>query len=85
MVKGAVHCEYMELGNTHLINTRLSRWYYGIPFSETYDPMKHREEDRYLDPYRKGEKAKNQICWFVRKVCECFCKLGWDLMTGRVK
>lgn len=75
VVKGAVHCEYMELGNTHLINTRLSRWNYGIPFRETYDPMKHREEDRYHDPHWKSEKARNQVCWLVKKVGQLFLQI----------
>jgi hypothetical protein len=87
VVKGAVLCEYMELGNTHLINTRLSRWNYGIPFRETYDPNKHREEDRYPDPFERPARAKNQICWLVKKVSIYSRRFGWELMTmtGRDK
>lgn len=81
VVKVAVHCEYMELGNTHLINNRLSRWNYGIPFRETYDPKKHRAEDRYPDPFQRPARAKNQICWLVKKVSMYLCRFGWELMT----
>jgi hypothetical protein len=68
VVKGAVRCEYMALGNINMINTRLSRWNYGIPFSEPFDETKHSLEDKYPWPYGKIDKARNQVLWLVKKV-----------------
>lgn len=68
MVKGAVRCEYMALGNINLINTRLSRWNYGISFNEPFDETKHSPEDKYFCPYGKIDKARNQVMWLVKKV-----------------
>jgi hypothetical protein len=66
VVEGAVRCLFMSLGNIHTVNTRLSRWNYGIPYNVRFDPSKHRYEDKFFCPEEKFAKAK-QIEWLIRK------------------
>ncbi|OAP60220.1 hypothetical protein AYL99_05222 [Fonsecaea erecta] len=66
VVEGAVRCLFMSLGNIQTINTRLSRWNYGIPYNVRFDRTTHRYEDRFFCEEERCAKAK-QIEWLVRK------------------
>ncbi|KIW85159.1 hypothetical protein Z517_00549 [Fonsecaea pedrosoi CBS 271.37] len=66
VVEGAVRCLFMSLGNIQTINTRLSRWNYGIPYNVRFDPALHRQEDMFYCEDERCAKAK-QIEWLVRK------------------
>ncbi len=68
VVRGAVLCEYMSLGNRELINTRLPRWNYGVRFKETFDPLRHDPKDKEKDERTGQIKARNQIAWLIKRV-----------------
>ncbi|QDS70181.1 hypothetical protein FKW77_006364 [Venturia effusa] len=67
VVRGAVMCEYLGLGAVTPVNTRLSRWNFGVTYSTTYNPQEHDLTDQYKDPETGALKARNQVDWLVRK------------------
>lgn len=68
VVRGAVTCEYLGLGAVTPVNTRLSRWNFGVTYHTTYNASEHDLLDRYKDTETGLFKAKNQVDWLVRKV-----------------
>lgn len=61
-------CEYLGLGAVTPVNTRLSRWNFGVTYHTAFNASKHDLIDRYPDEDTGLFKAKNQIDWLVRKV-----------------
>lgn len=52
------------------VTSRLSRYSYGMAFSELYDPSKHVMEDVYVDQEEGHYRAKDQMTWLLKRVRE---------------
>lgn len=69
---GLEHSELTKLTaavNDNLtITSRLSRYSYGVPFSEPYDPRRHLAQDRYFDEIEGIYRAGDQMEWLLKRV-----------------
>jgi len=50
--------------------SRVARWSYGFPVSRPFDPKVHDIADRFLDPSEGIYRAKGQMVWLLKAVCE---------------
>ena len=50
------------------VKTRISRCNYGTRYHTDFNPMKHIEFDRYIDPVSGRPKARNQLQWYLERV-----------------
>ena len=50
-----------------MIESRKSRYSYGVITTPPYDPIEHHDEDRFWDPVGAMERA-HRIKWLLRKV-----------------
>lgn len=48
--------------------SRLSRYSYGMAFSQIYDHTRHLSEDVYLDTADGEYKARGQMNWLLKRV-----------------
>lgn len=58
------------------VTSRLSRYSYGMAFSELYDPSKHVMEDVYVDQEEGHYRAKDQMTWLLKR--------GEEVKEGRI-
>ena len=66
---GLEHSELTAAVNDNsTITSRLSRYSYGILFSQVYDSSKHIIQDRYYDIVEGIDKADNQMDWLLKRV-----------------
>ncbi|GAW26934.1 putative hsp70 family chaperone protein [Rosellinia necatrix] len=49
------------------ITARISRYSYGIPIMEPFDPVRHVWRDRFQDPATGNIMANNQMRWLLRR------------------
>lgn len=63
VVRGAV-----IRGMETIVQTRKSRYHYGVKYWEYYDENIHSEEHKYWDTTREKWLAENQIKWYIAKV-----------------
>ena len=54
-------------GGTDLITLRRSRCHYGTPVSQEYSPLRHSEEDAYIDEHDGTKYARGQMSWLTNK------------------
>jgi hypothetical protein len=52
------------------VESRISRHSYGILCSPRFVEGMHRDEDRYYDPIDARDRARDQMEWYLRKVCD---------------
>lgn len=64
VVRGAV-----IRGMETIVQTRKSRYHYGVKYWEYFDENIHSEEHKYWDTTREKWLAENQIKWYIAKVC----------------
>ena len=48
--------------------SRLSRYSYGVAFTQVYDPARHLSEDVYLDTTDGTHRARGQMEWLLKRV-----------------
>lgn len=65
VVRGAV-----IRGMETIVQTRKSRYHYGVKYWEYYDENIHSEEHKYWDTTREKWLAENQIKWYIAKGTE---------------
>jgi hypothetical protein len=50
------------------IVSRISRYSYGVPISEPFDPHRHHWRDQVIDPSSGEIHARNQMEWLLKRV-----------------
>ena len=65
---GLEHSDLTSLTSTPTVVSRLSRYNYGMAFSQIYDPSRHLLQDMYMDPAEGVYRARGQMIWLLRRV-----------------
>lgn len=64
------------------VRSRICRASYGIICQEKWDENKHLPEDKFWDDDQQGFKARNQMKWLVKEVCEPCLPWEWTFATA---
>ena len=82
IVRGAVlkGLEPKQGARTQIVR-RARRWY-GVPINAPFIPEKHLEQDAMYDQQTGQKLAKDQISWFIRKVCFHLYHVYWSRKTA---
>jgi len=66
IVRGAV-IRAASTGTSNIVQSRVSRFSYGIAGSPVFDKNLHDNRDRYFDKFYDCHRARNQMDWYVTK------------------
>lgn len=65
---GLEHSDLPSVTGSPTVVSRLSRYSYGMAFSQVYDHKKHLLQDRYMDTAEGIYRANGQMTWLLRRV-----------------
>ncbi|KAM0796671.1 hypothetical protein BDR22DRAFT_866080 [Usnea florida] len=64
---GLEHSDLNSVTSSPTVVSRLSRYSYGVAFTQVYDPTRHLSEDVYLDTTDGTHRARGQMEWLLKR------------------
>jgi hypothetical protein len=78
--RGAVHRG--ATGGGQIVCNHISKYSYGVKYSEDWEYGMHFDEDRVFDMRLQNFQASNRVKWYLRKVC--YTSIFWYTLRSNL-